>query len=134
MGVLVRKRDGVWWVFINHRGERKAKKVGDKQAADTVAKKVREALATGALQIAKADAPLFRDYAVAWLQQHRRVNGIKEATAENYEKSIRRYLIPTFGAIPLTGIDRAAVKGFIARLRESGSVRRPGQGLSFRVG
>lgn len=21
MGVLIRKRDGAWWVFINHRGQ-----------------------------------------------------------------------------------------------------------------
>ena len=32
MGVLVRKHDGAWWVFINQRGQRKAKKVGDPNA------------------------------------------------------------------------------------------------------
>lgn len=30
MGVLVKKQDGAWWVFINHRGQRKAKKVGER--------------------------------------------------------------------------------------------------------
>lgn len=24
MGVLLRKQDGAWWVFINHRGQRVA--------------------------------------------------------------------------------------------------------------
>lgn len=28
MGVTIRERKGAWWIFINHQGSRKAKRVG----------------------------------------------------------------------------------------------------------
>jgi integrase len=44
MGVKVRekpKNSGNWWVFIDHQGRRKAKKIGkDKRVAMEVAKKI----------------------------------------------------------------------------------------------
>ena len=33
MGVRVRQKDSTWWVFINHQGMRKAKKIGDRKTA-----------------------------------------------------------------------------------------------------
>jgi hypothetical protein len=35
MAVKVRQHKGKWWVFIDHKGNRKAKCVGSKQAAET---------------------------------------------------------------------------------------------------
>ena len=52
MGVKVRekvKNSGEWWVFINHNGKRRSKKIGDKRNANTVARKVRQRLAAGDL-------------------------------------------------------------------------------------
>lgn len=44
MGVKIREKpkgSGVWWIFIDHRGKRKAKKVGrDKKLARDVARKI----------------------------------------------------------------------------------------------
>ena len=43
MGVKVREKvkgSGEWWVFINHQGKRRSKKVGDKRAANAVKKEV----------------------------------------------------------------------------------------------
>ena len=37
MGVKVRLYRGAWWVFITHRGRRKAKRVGDRDSARRVA-------------------------------------------------------------------------------------------------
>jgi len=35
MGVKVRERKpGEWWLFIGHKGKRKAKKIGSKEAAE----------------------------------------------------------------------------------------------------
>jgi hypothetical protein len=51
MGVRVRRWKGqraVYGVFVDHRGRRTAKKVGDKRAAEAVASRIREALAKGA--------------------------------------------------------------------------------------
>ena len=28
MGAKVREKDGAWWVFVNHQGRRKAKRIG----------------------------------------------------------------------------------------------------------
>jgi integrase len=133
MGVLVRKRDGCWWVFVAHKGQRKAKKVGDKEAAKAVARKIQTALAAGDLQLDRPDVPLFKDYAEAWLKEYPRVKGVKESTAEQYERHLKTYLLPAFGDQPLTAITRAAVKAFVARLLETGSVRQAEQGLAPRT-
>ncbi len=60
MGVLVRERDGAWWIFINHQGQRKAKRIGvgeeSKKAAKQVGLKLQARLALGqsAFQVEKA--------------------------------------------------------------------------------
>jgi integrase len=33
MAVKIRERKGAWWIFIDHDGKRKAKKIGTKAAA-----------------------------------------------------------------------------------------------------
>jgi len=43
MGVSVRKKDGSWYVFVNHNGHRKAKKIGDSRVAAVQVKKALEA-------------------------------------------------------------------------------------------
>ena len=41
MGVRIRKKDGKWYVFINHQGKRKARCIGDsKRAAEEVKRKL----------------------------------------------------------------------------------------------
>ncbi|MGH7407802.1 MAG: tyrosine-type recombinase/integrase, partial [Candidatus Methylomirabilales bacterium] len=64
------------------------------------------------------------------LRQHRQVAGVKESTGEEYEKVLRLRLLPAFGDQPINAITRGAVKAFVARLREEGSVRWAGKGLS----
>lgn len=53
MGVkLKEKKPGEWWVFINHHGKRKAKKIGrDKRLAQEVAKKIEAKLALGEMNL-----------------------------------------------------------------------------------
>jgi hypothetical protein len=47
MGVNVRERKPrEWWVFINHKGRRKTKKVGSREAADATASVIEEKLGT----------------------------------------------------------------------------------------
>jgi hypothetical protein len=51
MGVTVREKikgSGEWWIFINHRGKRKAKKIGnDRRTALAIAKQVGAKLTLG---------------------------------------------------------------------------------------
>lgn len=133
MGVRIRERKGKWWVFVNHRGKRKAKCVGAREGAERVAERVQKMLATGTVQITPTNhdttVPLFKDYAKSWLRQHRHVAGIRENTATWYQNILDWYLLPTFGEKPLNAITRASVRELVARLREGGSIMRPGKGL-----
>ena len=51
MAVKVRERKGAWWVFVDHKGRRKAKRVGvgkgGKRAAESAAEKIQARLALG---------------------------------------------------------------------------------------
>jgi hypothetical protein len=57
MGVKVRQKDGKWYVFINHNGQRKAKCVGDKRAAEEVRRKLEAKLTLGEFKL-EEKAPL----------------------------------------------------------------------------
>jgi hypothetical protein len=73
MGVKVRLWKGGWWIFINHRGRRRAKKAGDRDTALRVAKELRERLGRADLHLptAEADAVTFKQYSETWLDQAR---------------------------------------------------------------
>ena len=55
MGVRVREKppgSGIFWVFINHNGRRKSKKIGmDEKLANKVAEKIKAKLVLGELDI-----------------------------------------------------------------------------------
>ena len=56
MGVKVREKpkgSGGWWIFIDHEGKRKSKKVGSEDAAMEVAKKIETRLVLGDFKIVK---------------------------------------------------------------------------------
>jgi integrase len=69
MGVKVRERpvgSGIWWIFIDHQGNRKAKKIGkDKKLAMEAARKIEAKLALGDMGIMEDQpkAPMFKEYA-----------------------------------------------------------------------
>ena len=74
MGVKVRERTkGIWWLFIDHKGQRKAVKVGSKEAAKAAARKIEEKLTTGKLDLNPPETPdsvLFGKYAEKWMAGH----------------------------------------------------------------
>jgi integrase len=51
MGVKIKEWKGAWWLFIDHQGKRKAKRVGigktGKKAADQAAVQIQARLAEG---------------------------------------------------------------------------------------
>ena len=73
MGIKVRFYRGAWWIFINHQGRRRSKKVGDQQTAIRVAKEIRERLARGDFHLAAAESLdiTFQKYSEEWLVQAR---------------------------------------------------------------
>src|SRR5262249_41245294 len=131
MGVKVRQRNGAWWLYIDHRGQRKAKRVGEgkagKKAADDAAVQIRARLTlgdTGILEPEQGGSPTFRDLAEESLARYPLVNSISETTQENYTSFATRHLIPYFGAMPVNAITTDTVEDFIASRRQPGGSRR----------
>src|SRR5262245_46686752 len=116
MAVKVRQRDGKWWVYIDHKGKRKAKCIGtSKRAAEIVAEKIEARLALGQSEILEEEPPpiLFADYAERWLKTNVALH-CKPSTAEEYEATYRLHILPTLGTKPLAGITREDIKQIIA--------------------
>ncbi|MFH0789956.1 MAG: hypothetical protein V2B13_20390, partial [Pseudomonadota bacterium] len=74
MGVkLKEKNPGEWWIFIDHHGKRKAKKIGtDEALAREVAKRIEAKLALGEMDLdeEKKKTPTFKEYAEVWLSTY----------------------------------------------------------------
>jgi integrase len=116
MGITVRERpkdSGVYWVFINHNGRRKAKKVGDKKTAVAVAKRVQETIVNGDLGIlVKNKIPLLKECADKWLATYVQAS-CKPATYRLYEMLLRVHLLPVFGIRAIDDISLADVKDLV---------------------
>jgi hypothetical protein len=71
MGVTVKeRRPGEWWIFINHHGKRKAKKVGHSESeARKAAAKIQAKIVLNEFEIekAKSSTPTFQQCAELWI-------------------------------------------------------------------
>jgi integrase len=123
MAVKIRQHKGKWWVFIDHRGKRKAKCVGSKQAAETAAKKIEAKLTLGDFTLLddKPQRP-FDVYFRHWLDTYVTAH-CKERTYDLYEAAFRLYLLPTFGQKDITAITREEVKMLAYTLLAQGKSR-----------
>jgi integrase len=78
MGAKVRKKDGAYYVFVNHRGKRKAKKIGvgeqARKAAEKAAAKIQAKLALGEFCLVEPTIATFREYAETWLSTYAKTN------------------------------------------------------------
>ena len=72
MAVKVKQRKGNWWVFIGHKGKRKAKCVGEsKRVAQQVAEKIQAKISLGQLEITEEKQQrLFDVYFQHWLDTY----------------------------------------------------------------
>jgi integrase len=106
MSVRVRFHRGAWWLFIHHRGRRKSKRIGDRVAALSVARQVRQRLARTDLDLEpSAQEQTFRAYADQWLATARR--NLKASTTGFYEDNLERYICPILGPRPVTTLRRS---------------------------
>ncbi len=124
MGVKVREKQkgsGVWWVFINHQGQRKAKKVGAKSAANKVARRIEAKLASKELNIDTEAVPTFGELAREWI-------GVivpatcKPSTCSDYEGILKHHVLPAFKARPIDNITRKEIKVFILNMAKRRSM------------
>jgi integrase len=126
MGVKVRERSGAWWLFIDHRGQRKAKRVGvgpaGKKAAEMAAIKIQARLAEGETRLLDEGSPrrlLFGDYARQWLNLVA-TPACKFSTVRSYAVNLRRHVLPVLGGTPLGAVTRADCRRLIAACRSTG--------------
>jgi len=115
MAVKIREKpkgSGEWWIFINHHGKRKSKKIGrDKRLARDVAEKIKAKLVLNELSIEKINekCPTFKEVTELWIKQP---HDWKESTRENYESNLRFHALPYFGSVPVNEIKRKDLKAF----------------------
>jgi len=123
MGVLVRQRPKgkgkPWWVFINHNGQRQAKKIGSKAAAEAVAEELEERLAKGDFQIGpQKKTPTFGEYAWKWLEGYGATH-LKFSTFKGYDSLFRVHLSPLHDS-PLDQIRRTELQELIYEKLKAG--------------
>jgi len=115
MGVIVKeKNNGEWWIFINHNGKRKAKKIGrDKRVAQDVAKKIEAKLALGEFSLdEKKSLPIFKEYTELWLKGYVE-SSLKLSTLISYKSNLKKHIYPVFATKQLDLITRPEIKDFI---------------------
>jgi integrase len=125
MAVKVKQHKGKWWVFIDHKGKRKAKCIGkSEKAANEVAEKIEARLKLGDFSPLEEEKKLtlFADYAVEWLKTYAAVR-CKPSTFEDYERTYTLHLKPVFGTKHLQNVTREQVKRLLAQKLEGGLSR-----------
>jgi integrase len=128
MAVKVRERpkgSGEWWIFIDHQGRRKAKKIGkDKKLALEAARKIEAKLTLGDLGITedKTKAPTFKEYAELWLNGY--IKGLRrQSTFERYQDILRRHIYPALGNKPIDEMGRGEIRELLLKLHRKGLSR-----------
>lgn len=126
MAVEVKAWKGAWWIFIDHRGQRKAKRVGSgpagKKAAELAAIKLQARPVEGdssVLQEVPQPRLLFGEYAQQWLETYATPT-CKFSTVRIYEVNLRRHVLPVLGPKPLEAVARTDCRRLIAACRTKG--------------
>jgi len=126
MGVKVREKtkgSGIWWVFIDHQGRRRAKKIGrDKKAAKSIAIKIEAKLVLGDLGLVEKKADLaaaFEEYANTWMTFNVPAT-CKPSTEKDYRSILDNHVLPAFGKKPVTDIKRMMIKKFLMQKIKAG--------------
>ena len=121
MGVKVREKkkdSGVWWIFIDHQGRRRAKKIGrDKKVAENIAKKVEAKLALGDMGLVEnktVTAATFEEYANTWKTLTVPAT-CKPSTVSDYQGILKNHVLPVFGKTTVNEINRFMVKRFLMK-------------------
>ena len=106
MGVKVRERpkgSGVWWVFVDQRGLRKAKKCGPKKLANKVAEIMEANLKLGRPLSGEEEKPplptlhrFFRRF-----EENHLETAVRETTRFSYKNSFENHILPSLGATPI---------------------------------
>jgi integrase len=125
MGVKIREKppgSGIFWVFINHNGRRKSKKIGiDEDLASEVAEKIKAKLVLGELNIEKIEepCPIFKDYCELWLEDYIKQTK-RRTTYQRYSSLLKKYIGPKIGKILIDKITRGHVRDTLLDIHKKG--------------
>ena len=123
MGVIVRQKTKgkgkPWWVFISHNGERTSRKVGAKESAQEVAKKIEARLQLGEFNFEEETVPTFKEYADSWIKTTVPAN-CRESTVRDYQDILRIHVLPVFGNTDIISINRKKIKDFLNAKKNEG--------------
>ncbi|MEX2662445.1 MAG: tyrosine-type recombinase/integrase [Vicinamibacterales bacterium] len=109
---------GAWWVMINHQGRRKAKRIGDRETALSIAKRIRERIAAGELQLGPLADETLETFAGEWLKTG--AGNLKASTLAFYGDNLRRHVLPLLGRRPVGSLTRADCRELITVSRAKG--------------
>ncbi len=125
MGVNIRQKptgSGVWWVFINHHGVRKSKKIGkDKKLAKQWQKNLEAKILLNDLDMATFNqvCPRFDDYANKWLALPL-PDKRGERTQGKYAFNLKTHIYPVIGKMELKNIELSDMESLFNGLRIQG--------------
>jgi integrase len=119
MGVKVRQKEKgkgkPWWVFISNNGKRTSRMIGDKRAAEVVARKIEAKLALGDFNLEEKKEkpiPLFKDCAKAFIEITIPAT-CKSSTTRDYQDILDNHVSPVFEDLQMDEITRGKVKDFL---------------------
>jgi integrase len=127
MGVKVKEKiqgSNVWWIFIDHRSRRKAKRVGSQKAAEKLKAIIEARLVLGQSiedekeKKQKPETPTLDKYFERFKKSLE--GSVRQSTQGCYENSYTRHIKPKFGSIRLDRINRDQVEEFASDLVSKG--------------
>jgi hypothetical protein len=105
MGVKIHERKpGVWWVFVNYKGNRAAKCAGSYETALKAKDFFEEQIACKLYQPPKREekkrVPILRDYFSKFQDSYLKT-AVRESTAERYGQCFKHHTLPLLGDLSL---------------------------------
>jgi len=123
MSVQVREKikdSGDWWIFIEHHGQRRSKKIGrDKRFALEAAKKIEAKLILGDLKLSKNEDVTFGHYAKTWIENTVPAT-CKRISISDYTGILKNHVLPDLEKTPVTDINKAMVKKLLQKKLKEG--------------
>jgi len=117
MGVTVRQKikgkGQPWWVFINHNGKRRSRKIGSKTAAKRIAAEIQQKIARQEFKLEREKpVPTFGEYSQKWLKDYVSVS-CRESTLEEYSGILKNHVLPVFKDKPIDKVSRGDIRDFL---------------------
>src|SRR5215468_4028739 len=121
MGVKVREKikdSGIWWVFINHNGNRASRQIGTLKAANKVKEQIEAKLKLGleALPKEAPRVPTIQQYYHETFTSVYLESAVARSTAASYRHNFKTHILPAMGRCQLDKSDHNKMEEFVSDL------------------